>query len=107
MPFSYVDFPDVTVVEEVTYVKEGRNCNLSCQSSSANASSYRWYFGQKPINLTNSAKYSVLTPSGKVLQIVNITENEIGVYTCEVTEDSIHVPRNATGFVRFTRECTK
>ena len=107
MPFSYVDFPDVTVNDgKVAYVKEGRNHSLSCQSSSTTASSYRWYFGQKPINLTSSATYSV-SSSGQVLQIVNITESEIGAYTCEVTKDSIHVPRNATGNVSFTGEWTK
>lgn len=88
------------------FVKEGRNHNLSCQSSSASASRYRWYIGEKLINVIDSAKYSVSTPSGQDLHIVNISESEIGDYSCEVSEDSVHVPRNATGFVRFTRECT-
>ena len=88
------------------YVREGSNLSLSCQSSSDSASTYRWYFGRKLITTSDSAKYNIPNPSGDVLNIVNISESEIGDYVCEVIEDSIHVPRKATGFVRFTGECT-
>ena len=101
-----IDYPNVTVNGgEVAYAKESSNVKLSCQSSSPNASRYKWYFEQELI--VDGAEYTVSKPTGNELCIKNFSASQIGEYVCVAAEDSVHVPRNGSTSVQFTRECTR
>jgi len=73
---------------------------VTCSSSSPYVIAMLWrYRGEV---LSNSSKYIISDSKNmSTLRVVNVTRNDFGSYSCEVT-DSVHRTTTATGYLNHT-----
>ena len=83
-------------------VKIGSRLELRCHSDSRHNPSFLWLFNGTRLPTSDSSRLVVsMTASDSVLTLPFISEDLLGVYTCEVTDD-IHLPRFASSHVSET-----
>jgi len=66
---------------------EGSTASFSCQANGESVPTISWYFNDVPVDVTNTVKYNIVSPSPgcSILRINNVHSSDVGTYTCNAT----------------------
>ena len=86
--FCYVTVPPTIspgVMDQTQ--NESNTATFTCQATSEPVPTISWYFNDVPVDVTNTVKYEVVSPSPgrSILRINNVQSSDVGTYTCNAT----------------------
>ena len=66
---------------------EGATASFTCQATGEPVPTISWYFNDVPVDVTDTMKYNVVSPSlgQSTIRINGVQSSDVGTYTCNAT----------------------
>ena len=66
---------------------EGAIANFDCRATGEPVPAISWYFNDVPVDVTDTTKYNVVSPSlgQSTIRINDVQSSDVGTYTCNAT----------------------